>query len=767
MKSIFSKIRINYRKITSKSLSRKDFLDKLLLDLKIPHRNIYFVEKQEAEFGGFAGLSAEIIKLLDERGIKSLYRHQTDAIALAVLYKDIVISTQTASGKTMCYNLPVLQNILNDGATTALYLFPTKALAHDQLTKFNNMSHALFGKKFAYAYDGDTDKISREKARKEAKVLITNPDMLHVGILPNHKEWKNFFANLKYIVVDELHTYRGVFGSHVANLFIRLLRICHYYGANPTFICATATIANPLEHAEALTGRKMQLVDKSRANTMEKIVAIYDPQKEADENRKDALCETAKLATKAICHGISTIVFARSRIATEILLQTIKKQLEQMRIDEKLVMSYRGGYLPNERRKIERDLRSGKLLCVVSTNALELGIDIGSLSCAILYGFPPTIASTWQEIGRAGRRGEKSYAIIVATKFSKDQFFAKNPSMFFEAPPEKVRIDSGNPYILLNHLKCATYELPFFSNETFGNLDVSEMLDKLASSGKILKVTQSDGAKYLWQGASPPAMSISLRSATGKSFTIRDISNEKKPKTVGTMDEIGATTLLFPGAIYLHAGASYKVENINVETKQCLVRPFDANYYTIGQTFLEVGVTNVFEGDYNGGLGDAIVTITPSTYKKLELQTHKILAVEEIHLPKVTLATRVTWLFLPIMEDVVITSFTLHGLEHILKLATSYILMCDMNDVILYATKNDTNFNKPIIYIIDNAQGGVGLAEGAREDIKVIIATALAQTKNCNCKFGCPACISVMESEKEKSKIIKILEQLYLTFASR
>lgn len=763
MKNIFFKVYSNYKKIISKSSSRTSNLDELLLDLKLPHKNILHIKKQEAEFGGFAGLSAEIIKLLDERGIKSLYRHQTNAIALAMARKNLVISTQTASGKTMCYNLPVLQNILTDSSTTALYLFPTKALAHDQLAEFNSLSKPLFGKKLAYAYDGDTNSASRETAKKDAKVIITNPDMLHVGILPNHKDWESFFANLKYIVVDELHTYRGVFGSHMANLFIRLLRICKHYGANPTFICATATIANPTAHAEALTGCKMQLIDKSTAHTTEKLVALYTPPKDnfKDKIRNNALNETAKLVTKAISTGINTIVFARSRISVEILLQTIRTHLEKIGVDKNLVMSYRGGYLPKERRKIEQDLRNGKLLCIVSTNALELGIDIGSLSCAILYGFPSTIASTWQEIGRAGRRGEKSCAIIVATNSPKDQFFAKNPSMFFNAPPERALIDSGNPYILSDHVKCATHELPFLENETFGSIDVTGILDYLAESGKILKVAQSIGTKYMWQGITSPAQNISLRSATGKSYTIRDTSDEKKPKEIGTMDEIGATTLLFPGAIYFHGGISYRVLGINLENKLCSVQPFDTDYYTTGQTFTEVFVTDILESDYNGGFGNVLVTITPSTYKKLDLNTHKILGVEEIHLPKVTLTTKDTWIFLPTIKDVTITSFTLRGLEHILKIVTSHILMCSTDDIIIYATKNNTTFDKAAIHIIDNAQGGVGLAEGAREDIKTIITTALINVKHCECKLGCPACIGAIGSEKEKWKIIKILEQLY------
>ena len=767
MKNILSYLYKNYKNATSKSSSRQSHLDELLLALKIPHKNIRHFEKEDAEFGSFAGLSAEIIKMLDERGIKGLYRHQSNAVSLAMSHQNFVISTQTASGKTMCYNLPVLQTLLDDESTTALYLFPTKALAHDQLAEINSMTKSLFGKKFAFSYDGDTDKASRQKAQQEAKIIITNPDMLHVGILPNHKDWENFFANLKYIVVDELHTYRGVFGSHVANLFIRLLRICKHYGSHPTFICATATIANATEHAQALIGCAMQLIEKSTAGTSERIVAIHTPQKESikTEIRNISLHETAMLATKAICHNTSKIVFARSRIAVEILLQTIRNQLMEIGLDENLVMSYRGGYLPQERRKIEQDLRNGKLLCVVSTNALELGIDIGSLSCAILHSFPPTIASTWQEIGRAGRRNEKSCAVIVATASPKDQFFAKNPSLFFDAKAEKARIDPGNPYILSSHVKCATHELPFYKNETFGNLDVSEMLEDLATSGNVLKVEQSTGAKYMWQGTSSPAINVSLRSATGKIYTIRDISDENKHKTVGTMDEIGATTLLFPGAIYFHGGISYKVEDINIENKLCFVRPYDTDYYTMGQTSLEVSVTNILENDYNGGFGDATVTIIPSTYKKLDLKTHKTIGFGEIHLPKVTLTTKGTWIFLPTIQDITVTSFTLRGLEHILKIITSLILMCSLDDVIIHAIKNDANFDKSTIHIIDNTQGGIGLAEGAKEDMKAIIATALSHIKNCTCDTGCPACIGAMESKKEKSKIIQILEYLHCTLS--
>ena len=761
MKKLFEEIANFYKKITSKSLSRTYPLDRLLLDLNLPSKNILYISKTEAEYGGFAGLSHKIVRLLDERGIKSLYRHQTEAITLALSGQDFVIATQTASGKTMCYNLPVLQNILDDEKTTALYLFPTKALAHDQLTGFNSMSRALFGKRLGYAYDGDTDRKDRPKTREEANVIITNPDMLHTSILPNHAKWERYFANLKYVVVDELHTYRGIFGSHIANLFIRLDRICKYYGSHPTFICATATISNPIAHAEALTGRKMHLIDKSTAGEANRVVALFNPREKYGkyEKKNNAITETSDLAVKAISSGVSTIVFARSRVAVEILLPTIREKLTQIGLDTNLVMSYRGGYLPQERRRIEKELREGKLLCVVSTNALELGIDIGSLSCVIMHGFPPTIASSWQEIGRAGRRGEGSLAIVVATASPRDQFYTKNPNFFFQAPPEKALIDPSNPYILSSHVLCATHELPFCSGETFGNYDISSLLDTFVASEKILKVDKAAYSKFLWQGTTPPALGVSLRSISGKAYIIRDTS-KKRTKAIGTLDEIGATTMLFPGAIYFDCGVSYKVQSINMGSKLCLVEPCEESYYTLGQTSLDVTVANPLEENRLGGFGDVSVTITPSIYKKIDFATQKVTGIGEIHLPRVTFATKGTWFFLPTVKDLKVTSFTLRGITHILELVASHILMCNIYDLIIYGSNNDANFDRPTVHIIDKARGGVGLAEGAWQDLEAIIDKALALVKGCDCKQGCPSCIGAMESEKEKSKIQAILSNL-------
>ena len=560
-----------------------------------------------AAFGSFGALDQRIVNALKRRGVEALYSHQSEAVACALAGEDCVIATPTASGKTLCYNLPVLHAVLQNPSARALYLFPTKALAQDQLAELGELSSFADGKIHGFVYDGDTEPVKRRLARTEGHVVITNPDMLNSGILPHHTKWSDYFQNLKYIVVDELHTYRGIFGSHLANLFCRLARICEFYGSRPTFICCSATIANPAEHAEALTGRKMKLITESGAPLSEKELIIYNPPI-VDYNtgmRRSSLFETARIATEALSLGISTIVFTRSRLNVELLLTSIRGGLAKRGADPMMIMGYRGGYLPKERRKIEADLRSGALKGVVSTNALELGIDIGSLGLAVLHGYPGSIASAWQQIGRAGRRGGLSAAVLVASADPLDQFLASRPEWFYGAPAEKARIDPYNPYIQVSHVKCSAFELPFAAGEKFGAQNVDEILDYLADHGVLHKVAEADGGRYYWQDDSYPASGLSLRSATSENYTITDITIPQKPKVIGTMDRRSAPTLIFPDAIYFHGGRSYIVETLDTEKMQCFIREIDAEYYTDGDAALRINITDDFETQGNYGWGDA------------------------------------------------------------------------------------------------------------------------------------------------------------------
>ena len=509
-------------------------------------------------------IGAGLIEALQNRGIKRLYTHQARAIELASHGRDCVIVTPTASGKTICYNVPVLNEIMNSPSARAMYLFPTKALAQDQLSELYELVEEMKLDVRTFTYDGDTPPDARVKVRNAGHIVITNPDMLHTGILPHHTKWKNLFENLRYVVIDELHSYRGIFGSHFALILQRLARICEFYGSRPSFICCSATIANPKDLAEELTGREMELVDENGAPSPERHVIFYNPPvvNSALGIRRSSLLEVSRIAIEAVCNGIRTIVFTRSRINVELLLTYLQGAASKRGMDPGRIAGYRAGYLPNERRAIERGLRDGSIHCVVSTNALELGVDIGSLDLAVLHGYPGSVASAWQQIGRSGRRalsGKASAAVMVASSLPLDQFLAANPSYFFGASPEHARINPSNPYIEIGHVKCSSFELPFYAGEPFGKHDIDDALDYLARHD----VLHMEGGRYHWQADSYPAASLSLRSATSENFVIHDVTDPANPKAIGQMDRKTAPTLIFPQAIYFHLGEPYQVEELD------------------------------------------------------------------------------------------------------------------------------------------------------------------------------------------------------------
>ncbi len=703
-----------------------------------------------ASFGPFGALDQRIVNALKSRGIEALYSHQSEAVSFALAGEDCVIATPTASGKTLCYNLPVLHAVLRDPLSRALYLFPTKALAQDQLAELGELSSFADGKIHGFVYDGDTEPVKRRAARTEGHVVITNPDMLNSGILPHHTKWSDYFQNLKYIVIDELHTYRGVFGSHLANLLCRLARVCDFYGSRPVFICCSATIANPAEHAEALTGRKMRLITESGAPASERELIIYNPPVVNRETglRRSSLFETARIAAEALSLGVSTIVFTRSRLNVELLLKAIRGSLARRGLDQSMIMGYRGGYLPGERRAIEAALRAGTLRGVVSTNALEMGIDIGSLGLAVLHGYPGSIASAWQQIGRAGRRGGLSAAVIVATADPLDQFLASRPEWFYGAPAEKARIDPYNPYIQVSHVKCSAFELPFSFGEKFGPRNVDEILDYLADHGVLHKVSEQDGGRYYWQDDSYPASGLSLRSATSENYTITDITIPQKPKVIGTMDRKSAPTLIFPDAIYFHGGKSYIVESLDTEKMQCFIREIDAEYYTDGDAALRINITDVFETRGNYGWGEVLVTETPTVFKKIKLATRENAGFGRINLPEEQMHTTGCWITVPEYgcgEAEMKTA--MDGLEHLLRNTAPLFLMCDRADIRVTSRVKDPHLRRPAIYIIDNIPGGVGLAEGAFEARDGLVRAALGMVNSCPCSAGCPACVGVFGEE--------------------
>src|SRR5215468_1620474 len=521
---------------------------------------------------------------LRARGIAALYTHQAQALELLGKGGHCVVVTPTASGKTLCYNLPVLQGLLTESATRALYLFPTKALAQDQLAELEELARALPALRI-HTYDGDTPQDARRAVRGRANVVLTNPDMLHAGILPHHTKWIGLFQNLRYVILDELHTYRGVFGSHLANVLRRLQRICRHYGAAPQFICASATIANPQELAERLVGQPVGLVAENGAPAGTKVLVFYNPPVVNAELgiRRPYLKEAARLATPFLKRGVATIVFAGSRLAQEVLLTALKAAVERAPALTNVIRGYRGGYLPGRRREVERGLREGEVRGVVSTNALELGIDIGHLDLAVLAGYPGAIASTWQQAGRAGRRSGLSAAVMVATSSPMDQYLAAHPDYLFGAPPEHARINPENPFILVNHLKCAAFELPFGRQEVFGG-DVQAHLQALEEEGLLHRA----GEQFHWTSETYPADHISLRTVSSDNFlvidtTARDDKQVKRRQIIAEVDWKSAFAMIYPKAIYMVEGEPFEVQKLRYredEEKVAYVKKVVVDYFT-------------------------------------------------------------------------------------------------------------------------------------------------------------------------------------------
>ena len=488
---------------------------------------------------------------LRARGVDTLYSHQAQALELLQKGGHCVVVTPTASGKTLCYNLPVLQALLADPAARALYLFPTKALAQDQLAELEGLARALPELRI-HTYDGDTPQDARRAVRARANLVLTNPDMLHAGILPHHTKWIALFQNLRYVILDELHTYRGVFGSHLANVLRRLHRVCRHYGSTPQFVCASATIANPQELAERLVGQPVTPVAESGAPAGERVLVFYNPPVVNPELgiRRPYLREAARLATPFLRHRVPTIVFAGSRLGQEVLLTALKASVERAPGLVDVIRGYRGGYLPGRRREVERGLRAGEVLGVVSTNALELGIDIGHLDLAVLAGYPGTIASTWQQAGRAGRRSGLAAAVLVASSAPLDQFMVTHPDYFFGASPEHGLVNPDNPYILVSHLKCAAFELPFVTGEPFGDQEVSDYLRVLADAGLL----HETGGRWHWTSETYPADHLSLRTVGSDNFVVLDTTHrelrgqqiQKKRQVIAEVDWKSAFWMIHP-----------------------------------------------------------------------------------------------------------------------------------------------------------------------------------------------------------------------------
>ncbi len=616
------------------------------------------------------GLDPRLVAAVRARGVEYPFTHQAQAIAATQGGEHVVLSTSAASGKTLAYNLPVLDALLNDPAACALYLFPTKALAHDQIAALQELIGALSARVTVRPYDGDTPSSHRPAIRREVRLLVTNPDMLHTGILPYHTRWARLFGNLRYVVLDELHTYRGIFGSHVANVLRRLRRVCRFYGSDPRFICASATIANPGELSERLIEAPVTLVDDDGAPRGEKHFILYNPPL-VDSRlgiRRSAALVAKDLAAQFLQADVQTIVFARARLTTEVVLGYLRDAVAADGRDAQTVQGYRGGYLPHERRAIERGLRTGQVRGVVATNALELGVDIGQLSACVMAGYPGTIASTWQQAGRAGRRAGTSVAVLVASALPLDQYLVTHPRYFFGRPVEQALLDADNLAVLANHLACAAFELPFERGESFGRFgDAGAVLDALAREG----VVHRSNGRYTWIGEGYPAGGVSLRAATPDNVVIQDVSITP-PCVIGQVDRPSAPVLIHEGAVYLHGGETYVVEALDWEEGVARVRAVELDYYTRALSTTDVRVLELLrstrfpscsewgeratdeahgkavceEENVTHTCGELLVTTRATGYRKIKRYTHEVLGWAAIDLPEQELRTIGYWLAL-------------------------------------------------------------------------------------------------------------------------
>jgi DEAD/DEAH box helicase domain-containing protein len=730
-------------------------------------------------------LPAQLVNILKERGMESLYLHQAVCAELGRAGKNFVVVTPTASGKTLCYNLPILSDLVANPDARALYLFPTKALSQDQLAELNRWTEKLGDEIRTFTYDGDTPQDARRAIRSRGNLVITNPDMLHAGILPHHTKWERLFENLRYVVIDELHTYRGVFGSHLANVLRRLKRIAKFYGAKPQFICTSATIANPAELASRLLEEDVELVDENGAPSAEKYFVFYNPPVVNPQLgvRRSYLNETRRVARTFLERGLETIVFANSRLATEILVTYLKEDFARLPIGPDAVRGYRGGYLPLERREIERDLRDGRVRGVVATNALELGIDIGSLDVAVLAGYPGTIASTWQRAGRAGRRKGTSAAMLVASSAPLDQFMVQNPDYFFSRSPEHGLINPDNLQILLNHLKCAAFELPLREDEPFGTLNLRQLCEHLEEAGFLHR--SSDG--WHWVSESYPADAISLRSVSSDNFVIVDTTDE--PRIVGEVDFTSALGTVHEKAIYIQDGQQYHVEKLDYTERKAFVRRCDTDYYTDAIDYTKITILETFDSAPSGPArkhhGEVQVNTQVVGFKKIKFHTHENVGAGDLMLPEQEMHTTAYWLTLAqsFLESLPYGRSErldgVNGLAHALQAIATLLVMCDARDLGVSVGENAavedneetlepvaahhsfararlTKMFEPNIYLYDKYPGGVGFSEPLFRMSESLLENTRRLIENCPCPSGCPSCVGPVGEVSEKGKEVAL-----------
>src|SRR6202167_1645003 len=754
------------------------------------------IPAREAQFRAMpAWVRPELAAAYHAKGIEKLYTHQAAAAELAHAGENFVVVTPTASGKTLCYNLPVLNVVLANADTRALYLFPTKALAQDQLTELHDLAKRLDDCFGVFTYDGDTPSDARRAIRERGHVILTNPDMLHTGILPHHTKWTRVFENLRYIVLDELHTYRGVFGSHLANVLRRLARIAEFYGSRPQFICCSATIANPGELAAQLIAQPVQVIEENGAPAAEKLFVFYNPPL-VNRNlgiRRSYLNETTRVAKELLARKLQTIVFANSRLHTEVLLTYLQQANRPQPGQPEPVRGYRGGYLPGERREIERGLRDGRIRGVVATSALELGIDVGSLDAAVMAGYAGSIASTWQRAGRAGRRSGASCAVVVASSAPLDQFIVQHPDYFFGRSPEHAHIQPDNLEILVNHLKCAAFELPISPDERFANVDLPDLCERLVEAGFL----HQSGGDWHWIDDAYPADTVSLRSVTSDNFVIIDTTGEEngEPEVIGEVDFSSALTTVHPKAIYIHQGQQYHVERLDFEQRKAYVKRVDVDYYTDAIRYTQVRVLETAEEECIAGPaarahGDVLVRSQVVGFKKIKFFTSENVGAGKLELPENEMHTTAFWITLErkLLEGLPFAlserQSGIFGLLYALESMATLLLMCDRRDLgtavgerpaspgietewqeyamVTSDAAEMKEFFEPNLYIYDAYPGGIGFSEPLYRVYDLLLRRTRELIAACPCDNGCPSCVGPAgdTAERTKAAALAMLDRL-------
>nr|WP_298574493.1 DEAD/DEAH box helicase [uncultured Luteimonas sp.] len=734
-------------------------------------------------------LPPALAEALQARGIRSLYSHQAQAWEAARAGRHVVVATPTASGKSLCYTLPVVSAALEQGAK-ALYLFPTKALAQDQVAELLELNAAGQLGLRAATFDGDTPGDARQAIRLNGDIVVSNPDMLHQAILPHHTKWAQFFENLRYVVIDEVHTYRGVFGSHVANVIRRLKRVCAFYGVKPQFVLCSATIGNAAQHASALIEDAVEAITDSGAPTGDKHILLWNPPVVNPDLgiRASARSQANRIARMAIKSGLKTMVFCQSRLMVEVLTKYLKEVFDHDPRKPRRIRAYRGGYLPTERREVEREMRSGKIDGIVSTSALELGVDIGSLDVVVLNGYPGSIAQTWQRFGRAGRRQQPSIGVLVASSLPLDQYVVRHPEFFASATPEQARIEPDQPLILMDHIRCAAFELPFLAGDAFGPVDPGPWLDVLVESG----VLHQEGERWEWIADSYPAQAVNLRSVADGNFVVVDRTNGRQT-IIAEVDYSAAALTLYEGAIHMVQSEPYQVERLDWEGRKAYVQQTNVDYYTDAIDYTKLKVLDEADGALTGQgsahHGEVHVLRRVSGYKKIRFHTHENIGYGPVTLPDQELHTTACWWQLPqrvldanfdsrqdALDGFLSAAYALHLVAMVCVMAEGRDLQkaVGSGDGAWFATADQSGRGQirsgesgeamveaargftPTLFLYDNYPGGVGLSLPLFERREDLRQQALGLIRSCPCAHGCPACVGpILASSEAAGKSVK------------